>query len=149
MGIHSEIPSRNSAVPSVRSQRRHFWHQMSQEPSLGFKPTSLWLPESAVQHSTHRASRVLWRRGRQSLTWCLPQNITQYESSIMSLSKIFTKSTVSPFNFTPGFHCDRIAKVWYWSIDMICLENAKNVADLGGRCDQVKLLLSSQMQRLL
>ena len=46
----------------------------------------------------------------------------------MSLSKIFTKSNVSPFNFTPGFH--RIAKVWYWAIDMICLENCHNVGML-------------------
>ena len=45
---------------------------MSQEPSLGFEPTSLRLPESAVQHSTHRATRVLRRRGRQSLTRRLP-----------------------------------------------------------------------------
>ena len=35
----------------------HFWHQMSQEPSLGFEPTSLRLPESAVQHLTHCATR--------------------------------------------------------------------------------------------
>ena len=75
MGVHSEIPSRNSAVQSVRSQRRDFWHQMSQEPSLGFEPTSLRLPESAVQHSTHRATRVLRQRGRQSLTRRLPHVI--------------------------------------------------------------------------
>ena len=73
MGVHSEIPSRNSAVQSVRSRRRHFWRQMSQEPSLGFEPTSLRFSESAVQHSTHRATRVLRRRGRQSLILCLPQ----------------------------------------------------------------------------
>ena len=73
MGVHSEIPSRNSAVQSVRSRRRDFWHQMSQEPSLGFEPTSLRFSESAVQHSTHRATRVLQRRGRQSLTRRLPQ----------------------------------------------------------------------------
>ena len=45
---------------------------VSQEPSLGFEPTSLRLPESAVQHSTHRATRVLRRRGRQSLIRRLP-----------------------------------------------------------------------------
>ena len=86
MGIHSEIPSRNNAEQSVRSRHRHFWHQMSQEPllgfqkwemsqepSLGFEPTSLRLSESAVQHSTNRATRVLRRRGRQSLTRRLPQ----------------------------------------------------------------------------
>ena len=72
MGVHSEIPSRNNAVQSVRSRRRHFWHQMSQEPSLGFEPTSLPLSESAVQHSTHRAISVLRQRGRQSLTRRLP-----------------------------------------------------------------------------
>ena len=57
---------------------------------------------------------------------------------------MFTKSAVSPFNSTPGFH--RIVKIWYWAIDMICLENSKNVAYLGGWCDQGKLLLSAQMR---
>ena len=72
MGVHSEISSRNSAVQSVRSRHRDFWHQMSQEPSLWFEPTSLRLPESAIQHSTHRATRVLRWWGRQSLTRRLP-----------------------------------------------------------------------------
>ena len=32
MGIHSEIPGRNSAVQSVCSQRRNFWHQTGSIP---------------------------------------------------------------------------------------------------------------------
>ena len=37
---------------------------VSRELSLGYEPTSLRLSESAVQHSTHRATRVLRLRGR-------------------------------------------------------------------------------------
>ena len=46
--------------------------RVSQEPSLGFEPTPLPLSESAVQHSTLRATRVLWRWGRHSLSQRLP-----------------------------------------------------------------------------
>ena len=45
---------------------------LSWEPPVGFNPTMLQMSESAVQHSTHCATRVLRRRGRQSLTRCLP-----------------------------------------------------------------------------
>ena len=49
-----------------------FCHHMSCEPPLGFEPTLLGFSESAVQHSTHRATRVLRRRGRQNLTRRVP-----------------------------------------------------------------------------
>ena len=64
---------------------------VSQEPSLGFEPTSLRFSESAVQHSTHRATRVLRRRGRQSLTRRLPHYspffISEWSLSALALHR--------------------------------------------------------------
>ena len=45
---------------------------VSCETPLGFELAPLRFSESAVQHSTHRATRVLRRRGRQSLTRRVP-----------------------------------------------------------------------------
>ena len=50
-----------------------FLNQMSQESSQGFEPTPLRFSQSAIQHSTNYTTRVLWGRGRQSLTWRLPR----------------------------------------------------------------------------
>ena len=64
---------------------------VSQEPSLGFEPTSLRFSESAVQHSTHRATRVLRRRGRKSLTQRLPHYspffISEWSLSALALHR--------------------------------------------------------------
>ena len=65
--------------------------EVSQEPSLGFEPTSLRFSESAVQHSTHRATRVLRWRGRQSLTRRLPHYspffISEWSLSALALHR--------------------------------------------------------------
>ena len=54
---------------------------LSCEPPLGFGPTLLWMSESAVQYSTHHATRVPRRWGRQSLT----RRVPQYKTSLLLL----------------------------------------------------------------
>ena len=92
-----------------------------------------------------------------------------FTKSTVSLEKLFLseKSLLCIYSWTPWIqnvstHIDgqdnrkkvaskvkiclisaRISPHWYWGLvlsDMICLENSKNVAYLGGWCDKIKLL---------
>ena len=58
------------------------------EQPLGFKPKPQQFSESAVQHSTHRATRVLQRWGIQNLTWQIPDHSNN--CSILTITKTRT-----------------------------------------------------------
>ena len=58
MGKFPVFPRQNIQIITnlLQAESEQTFNILSKEPSLGYEPTSLQLPESAVQHSTHRAT---------------------------------------------------------------------------------------------